>query len=535
MANAEEAPIFRLPEELLLRVAFSLPNSFEPKHLKNFCLASKQFRPAAQEALHRFILLGDWFDYNFLGNAINPAIKLLRTLIDRPDLATKVRFLVLRALQSDVSMIYAKLKFDLQALRSRCLRQLENLGCEKIHPWCRSLENSIESAFVGVLLVLLPNITHADLMIHYPERDLPCTENLSAWFGRACPPQSLLSGWKRLQNLAISDLNLLRCGINLENLTALRLKYITPIALLSLNGRACLEGTTNLQDLSLEVSADFLHDPAEYGCDVHLKELLEALDCKKLRELSILLQTEFSALMTNVSFEDMEAGYFLSQISSVQDTLETLTIDFEGLTERRIDVLLSDIFASSSMKNFTSLKKLEIPTAFLLEPDTETSPLVMQGDDTKTCLPRNLPPMLESLVLLYPAKHVEGWARIFFLDKNLKNNPCLPNFKDLVLSCHDEIGDPAEMFTDMVDGIWDTLFQYFDIRCSVHCQTHMSNNDLAELYREQREHGLYASNFLDDSDDDEEDEETDEDEDEAEDDSDMLSEEYSDTQSSTSG
>lgn len=162
MAASRDAPIERLPEELVLNIAYLLPDSATPSHLKNLSLVSRQFRPAAQEALHTTASLSSSCNCH---PRVNAMARLLRTLLARVDLGAKVRTLRFRTVRKNVSEVYREQNFDLPAVRLQCLALLEKLGYRKAHPWWRSLENSIESAFGGVLLILVPNLTELDFWV----------------------------------------------------------------------------------------------------------------------------------------------------------------------------------------------------------------------------------------------------------------------------------------------------------------------------------------------------------------------------------
>ena len=286
MSLSASPPIHRLPEELLLQIAAQLPDSSAPRHLKNFSLASRKFRPAAQEALHTTVKL---FISCGCHPKVNPLLKLLRTLFDRSDLALNVKSLRVRTVRKNVAKLCEEHGFDLQSLRTRTLAELEVLGCRSSHPWHRTIQNSIESGFAGLLLVLLPNLTHLDFWVKDHHRGPPSSECMSGLFGGMTAPDKVITGWAGLRHLTTSDTHVLKSGIHYDSLTSLDLKTISIGTILRLNGPGCLQGAENLQDLALTVSVQFADRLLIQKAEIQLSDLFEALGCNRLRTLKILM------------------------------------------------------------------------------------------------------------------------------------------------------------------------------------------------------------------------------------------------------
>lgn len=93
---------------------------------------------------------------------VNSALQLLRTLLERPKLAAHVKALRLVVVRRNVSKLYEtefpKKHLDLAALKELSYRKLTSLGYSPEHPWWSSLKNSLESAYAGLLLCMLPNL-----------------------------------------------------------------------------------------------------------------------------------------------------------------------------------------------------------------------------------------------------------------------------------------------------------------------------------------------------------------------------------------
>lgn len=251
---ASQPAVYRLPEELLLQIALQLPDSATPQHLKNMCLVSSKIRPAAQEALHSVAKL---FVSCGCHPKVNTVVKLLRTLFERPDLASKIRTLRFRTVRKNIAQLYYEQGFDLAALRVRCLSKLKQLGYKKTHPWWCSISNSVESAFAGLLLVLLPNLTHLDFWVQDHHRGPPSSECISGLFGSMTVPDAIKYGWKNVRHLTSGDTHMLKCEIDFDCLTTLDLKTISIGTVLRLNGPGSLQGTNNLRNLMLTVSIQF--------------------------------------------------------------------------------------------------------------------------------------------------------------------------------------------------------------------------------------------------------------------------------------
>lgn len=83
-----------LSDELLLDIALRL----QPPNLKNLTLSARQFRGIAQEALHTSVSLK--LTYNTLP-------ELIRTLVQRPDVALKIRSLSI-AVDRGATKVYSR-------------------------------------------------------------------------------------------------------------------------------------------------------------------------------------------------------------------------------------------------------------------------------------------------------------------------------------------------------------------------------------------------------------------------------------------
>jgi hypothetical protein len=285
MALPANPPIYNLPEELLLHIASHLPDAAAPRSLKSLCLTSRKFRAAGQEVLHTVANLAISCGCH---PKVNPLLRLLRTLFDRPDLASHVKTLHIRTVRKNIAKLCEEQGFSLPPLRRRSLAKLEELGYTK-HPWHRTIQNSIESGFAGVLLILLPNLTHLEFWVKDHHRGPPSSECISGLFGGMSAPDTIANGWSTLRHLTTSDTHLFKSGIHFASLTSLDLKTISIGTILRLNGPGCLQGAENLQDLALTVSIQFADRLLIEKAEIQLSDLFESLSCFQLRSLTILL------------------------------------------------------------------------------------------------------------------------------------------------------------------------------------------------------------------------------------------------------
>lgn len=481
-------PLDQLPEELLLEIAFQLPDSATPKHLKNLSLTSRKLRPIAQEALHTTARLAISCGCH---PKVNAVVKLLRTLLDRPDLASKVKTLRFRAVRKRVERLYAENGFELLAFRDRCISKLEELSYQSTHAWWRSINNCVESAFGGLLLALLPNLIDLDFWIKDHQRGPPSSECISGMWGSTAPPDAILHGWKNIQHLVTGDTSMLKCGIEFDKLSVLDLRTVSIGTALRLNGPGSLQGAENVTDLALTVSIQFADRPLVEKAEIEFSDLLDALACRALKSLRIQFINDGYHIGDDLSTE-LNTGYFLGQLRSVQMTLEALLITLETTEDDgELDWLVDMCqHPTKSLKKFTSLKSLTIPQPFIFNGQTAS------WDTVDNCQPNELPPILGRLELLFPHESVEQWAQGFLSENFYSASSPVPawefvpgkrNLKKLVLTCREDVGNGigTSYYTDEVDEIWWTLSTEYGIETEVYDQQRDVRQNLAGLYEDQ--------------------------------------------------
>ncbi len=174
--------------------------------------------------------------------------------------------------------------------------------------------------------------------------------------------------------------------------------------------------------------------------------------------------------MELVKFGYTDTAYFISQTKSVQTTLESLRVDF---AVKYKDIELNSLFMSAdqktSFREFSALKKLDVPTPFLLD----------RSDVSLSCPPQELPPNLETLVLCYPSTEtIEDWLGLFLRPQEFQKTSHLQNFRELILSCHSRVGYPTKFFKREYDDIWYSIHTVLYIHCSTFCQNTNTRRNL---------------------------------------------------------
>lgn len=284
---------------------------------------------------------------------------------------------------------------------------------------------------------------------------------------------------------------MLKCGIAFDNLISLDLRSVSIGTVLRLNGPGSLGGAENLKDLTLTVSIQFADKPLVEKAEIEFSELLDALACHALRNLKLLFINDGYHIGDDLTTE-LNASYFLEQLRSTQNTLETLSITLETTDDDgELDWLIDMCqHPTKSLKDFTALISLVIPQAFLFNAQTA-------GWNTEdNCQPKNFPPNLEELELLFPHEAVEEWAEGFLDEeyyKDLDDSVVLSSsaqgrgskFKKLILTCREDVGLGARYFTEQVDQIWWSLSADCGIEAEVYDQSRDTRLNLAVLYEDE--------------------------------------------------
>ena len=73
-----------------------------------------------------------------------------------------------------------------------------------------------------------------------------------------------------------------------------------------------------------------------------------------------------------------------------------------------------------------------------------------------------------------------------FIPESPDDEHCVPNLHELTITCRDQVGEPAYIFTNKVEEIWWLLSIDLGIEAHIICQVEGTRINLAELYHDQR-------------------------------------------------
>lgn len=460
MESTDKPAIYKLPDELLLQITTNLGGNLS--HLRNLCLVSKKLYLITQDEFYANAILPVSCGCH---PSINAAVQLLRTLIERPELAVKVKALRFSIVRRSVAQLYSSKGFQLPEVRQECLSRLSKLGFNEDHLWWTSVSNDVESAYGGVLLTMLPNLLKLDFFVKDHQRGIMTQEPISALVGTYALPRAMSTALQNVQSLTCADLALLRAA-KFATLKVLDLKHANVGTLLRLNGPNSLHGTKQLEELSIGASVQFLDKLYLNELTVHLADLLAALGCGTLKKFSMMLSNNAYCLDQE---PDFHIGYLMSQLAYVSSTLRVLEIDFdpdepgemwEWLLSRCVDPI-------ESLRGFPELTRLRIPQEFLFD-DFEES--------THVLLPEDLPPKLQHLQIVAPTLDIDEWVRKF-----LSVPDSVRNMRTITLYCRDDANSSASAFQEHVDGVWVELQESLGIQSFVVDQTNGEEESLPLL------------------------------------------------------
>jgi hypothetical protein len=477
MAPSGAPALYKLPDELLLQVTDHLrayTSTKQLQHLCKLCLVSKRLVPIAQEQLYANAVLH--ISCGCHPN-VNAAIQLLRTLLDRPDLASKIEGLRFCVVRRSIKTLYESKGFDLSKLRDKCFAMLSELGYTSEHPWWAALQHDVESAYAGVLLSLLPKLQTLDLTAKDHHRTFPTMDPVSAFFGTSTPPAQTRNALATVHKFVGSDFAFLR-DMPFKNLRVVNLRRIDIGTVLRLNGPNTLPGATQLEDLSLGVSIQFLDEDYSNSMQVSLGDVFAALGCKKISRLSITLSCIDTYTSLGVE-RDFRTNHFMSQLHGVASTLRTLEIDLDHHEDsEEWHWLLSQITKTvQSLEEFSQLQRLMIPMDFV----------TADHSGSHGILPENLPRTIQRLNVVAPGADIIAWANIL---SGSDDDVDLPDFRTICLQCRDNVNMSKTDFTEDVESVWWDLKELRKMKIFVCDIADGEETDLAKLYETQNDMDL---------------------------------------------
>ena len=87
--------------------------------------------------------------------------------------------------------MHEKTEFDFSGLRKRCQQKLEELGFQEGEAWRNMIDVSIESAYGGLLLCLIPNLIRLHLEIAFIRRNPGnWQDSITSLFGPSDTPEA---------------------------------------------------------------------------------------------------------------------------------------------------------------------------------------------------------------------------------------------------------------------------------------------------------------------------------------------------------
>jgi len=202
----------------------------------------------------------------------------LRTVFERPDLAKKIKAISFTAVRRNVLALYKSENFDLVELHKKSLRELDKFGVSTPHPWRSSLVINVESAYVGVLLCLLPQLKDLSYTMRDHHRKRLSIDSLSAFIGVSVPPVKISNAIARLECLALWDMSVL-WAFNFASLRTLRIQSFLVTDLMRLNGPDTFLGTSLLKELDIGASVAVMDEDAMVSLSVGFCDVINAFGC----------------------------------------------------------------------------------------------------------------------------------------------------------------------------------------------------------------------------------------------------------------
>ncbi|KAF2878590.1 hypothetical protein BDV95DRAFT_557874 [Massariosphaeria phaeospora] len=461
MAAASATPMYKLPDEMFLRIAewIDTPNKYRTD-IKTFCRLSKKCRDIGQEVLHRNATVRPLCPCGAHPED-NGVLFLLRTLLDRPDLAGKVRKLQFNTIRKNFADDYeSKKELGFAGVRTKALARLQHLGYTSGTAWHLAVKNSIESALSGVLLTLVPNLAELDFGVRDYRRENASLDPMSALFGEyTAPPATLLATARNVHKLTVAGSQLCMLSpftFNWSSLTTLTLKEVVTPTLFRLTGPGSLAGAPKLTHLQIEPMIQFGDSEYMKMYDSQLGHLFAALGCGSVTHLTMTFWLYAPHLHLDMN-DHFDVKHLFKQFEFLAPQLEGLVIQFRneealpGAIDSLLDLLRNPM---SSMKHFAALKHLDVPQRFLFHDYTDAF-----GDPGNFCPPNYLPRKLRSLALAHTDPDVIDWFKMEDLTGRswYGNGPrtVFPKLETIMFPCEDE--DDLDQFTEGYDQVWAVL------------------------------------------------------------------------------
>tara|TARA_R110002003_G_scaffold251_4_gene17802 strand:- start:14354 stop:15874 length:1521 start_codon:yes stop_codon:yes gene_type:complete len=155
-----------LPAELLLHIAAHLGGPKQNVDLCSLCLTSRQLRQAAQDVLFK----APKPSYQRRDNECSSTSLLVRTMIERPDLAKKIRHISWDASEALYPEKMSRLALNTAGLIgrygtvSRACKEFVERSQLNLADWIEGIEEGNEEAYYGACLAFVPCLDSLDIM-----------------------------------------------------------------------------------------------------------------------------------------------------------------------------------------------------------------------------------------------------------------------------------------------------------------------------------------------------------------------------------
>ncbi|KAF1954340.1 hypothetical protein CC80DRAFT_536858 [Byssothecium circinans] len=396
--------LLELPKEVLLDVA-----SFTGKRgLYNLSLTCRELGPIAQEALHRHPTLleyqTDRVDY------------LVRTLLTRPDLASKVRVLDIPASISSHARYHAHdcLLIPNFSLETTCscghTEKLENIR-QAIWPSYpkKVLDGRPVSSvcggslILGFIIILSTKLEHLRLRDGFVEESQEYVSSVNTFGVSNNEDLSRIPGMKSLRSL-YTQVHLNWRLENLPKLQELTMRYYPRVNTYPLDARLTMASMAPQALTTLNIHSKYYILWAGGKFRTFLKRLAQQLTA--LHTLQTWICGEFD------EFEEVWRGQgyenILNALQSTHATLQSLVIDDrpfkrDAIFQNLDNKYLSKLGACTTLHKFTNLRRLVVPhQAIYHQPSTRGTVASIKDMKPELNPTISLPATIETLEILCP-------------------------------------------------------------------------------------------------------------------------------------
>ena len=425
---SDDSPINRLPSELLLQTLANFNASFkdDKQILIILCKVSRVFAAAAQEILHRNVA------FHPKSSSGKRAIRFLRTILERPELALKVKTF---NASSYISGFYGDEMQESGFPVESSMAKMAELGFD-----VERMKHRHEVVMVAMLENLeelnLGSVGHFGYMLVEPSHRKPG-----------------IPAFRNIWKLTMEVTNVPLLALDFPKLTHLKMVESSYHGN-ELGGPGSLPGAPRLQDLDLEIyinklwgmSDDYFIRQARV-----VRKIFVATGCSKVSNFTYNFGVARRAMESGRGpSQSMHTDRLLELLKDLPN-LQSLNLEFSSQDPEIMAWLVDKAVPVTTLQYLTSLKTLVIPQDLLFRTEHETS------------ISQVLPTYLQTLEILGPNENLFGWMRELPNARHL-----FPDLNKIVLRTEQtHFGKPAEFFLDHEDLIWNHL-GLCDISCFVH-------------------------------------------------------------------